>query len=244
MRGIGNLGRRLAVALAALSLVAACAEGDLGGLSLGGQPEVTEEDLTPAQIRMRERASAFNKTIWEGVAAGAGAGALAGGLFSDDWLKGAIIGATVGAIVGGAAGAYVAKKQEQYADREEVLDAMTADVQQKNLEAQNLIETMREVVAEDNLKLVALNEQYQQKLISDADYRRELAVVQSDRELIDQAIDKAGKQHDTFSEAKEIYEEQNPDVTTTQLAMEIDTLQDRITTMNAIVADLSAPELG
>ncbi len=244
MRGIGKLGRRLAVALAALSLVAACAEGGPGGLSLGGQPEITEADLTPAQIRMRERASAFNRTIWEGVAVGAAGGALAGALFSDDRLQGALIGALIGGAVGGAAGAYVAKKQEEYADREEALDAMTADVQQKNLEAQDLIESMREVVAEDNLKLVALNEQYQQKLISDAEYRRELAVVKSDREQIDQAIDNAEEQFDTFSEAKEIYEEQNPDVTTTQLAMEIDTLQNRISTMNAIVADLSAPELG
>ena len=138
----------------------------------------------------------------------------------------------------------MAKKQEEYADREEALDAMTADVQQKNLEAEELIESMREVVAEDNLKLVALNEQYEQKLISDADYRRELAVVKSDREQIDQAIENAEEQVVTFSEAKKIYEEQNPDVTTTQLAMEIDTLQNRISTMNAIVADLSAPELG
>ena len=123
--------RATAAVVAAAMLVASCA-------GAGGDPQFTDpgRPLTSAEMRMRQQANDFDRTLAEGVAigalggaaAGAGIGALAGGNNrGTSALIGAGIGAVLGSLAGYTAGSYYAKKKGQYADQEQLLDSMIAD---------------------------------------------------------------------------------------------------------------------
>jgi hypothetical protein len=234
--------RRVAVVMLVAAPLAGCAgdEVSVPGLSSG------DEELTPAQAEMRERADTFNQTVFEGALIGGAIGALSGALFSDgdDRLEGALIGGAVGGVAGGLAGAYVANKQEQYADQEAVLDSMIADVRTKNTEAEALILAMEEVLAEDTRKLASLNAQLDDGQISQASYKEQLAVIEDDKATMKEAADNAGVELANFKEARTIYQEDNEGLETTELDSEIAALEGRISTMNRIVTDLGAGELG
>ena len=236
--------RGLALLVAAALSISACETSGSGEPVTNADTQVSEDELSPAQHRLRERKTAFEDTVWEGALIGAGVGALLGALFSEDKTTGAILGGIGGAIAGSLAGKYIADKQSQYADREDQLDAMILDVRNKNGEAEALIESIEEVVAEDKRRLVLLNQQFAQKQISETDYQQQLAIVRSDREAMRDAIGSADEQLTTFRDAKEIYAEQNADVDTHELDQEIGVLQAHIATMHGFVAELSAPELG
>ncbi|MEE8270959.1 MAG: glycine zipper domain-containing protein [Alphaproteobacteria bacterium] len=222
----------------------------LGGcLTDGGRlriPHIFSADLTPAQQQLRERADTFNQTVWEGVAIGAAVGATIAFFTTsddDDRVRNTMIGAAGGAAAGGIASSYIASKQEDYADREDVLDSMIVDVRQKNVESEQLIEAMRAVLEEDNRKLESLRAQLDSGEITRADYQGDIARIDADRVEMQGAVDSAGEQLGTFKSARHLYQEENTDVDTAQLNNEIATLQGRIATMNDIVADLGSGEL-
>ena len=237
MKYLRHTARYLGVLLIAASLLNAC------GTSNGGA--IPEEDLTPAQRSLRERDAAFQKTVWEGALLGAGLGAITGFIFGGkDKGKSVLIGATAGIAVGALTGAYIGSKQNEYADREEQLDAVIADVRQKNTEAEAVTESMKEVIAEDRRKLDLANQQFAQKEISESEYQGQLNLVRQDREVMAGSINSAEEQLETFREAQMAYEEDAVDAQTAQLKDEIDVLQTQISTMHDIVGDLSAAELG
>jgi DNA repair exonuclease SbcCD ATPase subunit len=202
-----------------------------------------EQELTPAQRQLREQATAFNKTVWEGVVIGAAAGALWGILSHDDTED--ILKKTAGgAAVGGLAGWYIASKQREYASREDILDSMIADVRQKNEEAKALIATMQQVVAEDKQKVADLNKQYKQKLVTAEQLNQKLAAVKKDREEITKTLSKANEQLLVYKDAKQDYEKKYTGANTAALGGEITVLQNNINTMNKIGKELSDVTLG
>lgn len=232
---VQNTGRFIILFGVLTALLAGCAQ-------LPGS-DVPEDQLTPAQQRLRERSAAFNKTIWQGAATGAVAGALFGlvtGNDQKDILKGALIGGAAGAL----AGSYIASKQRQYANREDQLNSMIADVQQKNREAVVLIASMEEVIAEDRRRIASLRQQQRRGEISEARLQQALKSARADRAKIAEATENAQEQLGVFQESREVYSKTNPDVDTRGLDQEIENFQARINTMNDIVADLSAAELG
>lgn len=174
----------------------------LGGcVTTGGVPEA---ELTPAQIEMRESAQAFNRTVWQGVAAGAVAGALIGALAggSGNRTEAALIGAAAGGLAGGLAGNYLATKQREYANAEDQIEAVTADMRNKNTQAVAFIEDMEIVIAEHRRSLAELNTGYEAGLVEEAEYRRQLRIVEADQALIADAVASAEKQVETFQETR------------------------------------------
>jgi len=253
---------RLAGPLAAVAL-AACAElqtlqkeasnlvgpGTKSATAEPASPEPAESDLSPAQSKMRQQAAALDTpvwqtaTFWQGTAAGAAAGGLIAALTGGD-AKDIAVGAAAGAAVGALAGAYVANKQQAYASREAVLDSMIADVRLKNAQAEDLIAGIQQVIAEDRKQLAQLERDYRQRKIDRQQMDRQLAVVRADRRRIAAAAGKAQEQLVVFTEARTEYRKQNPQVATPVLDKELAGFEKRIGVLNAMVKDLSIPELG
>lgn len=242
------------------SLAAGCAQ--MPGLpgqtdATTSQPPVTAEDeanLTPAQRQLRaqirkqeEQEEAFNRTILQAVATGAVVGAVIGALTGDDSkerLRNAAIGGVAGGVVGALAGKYVAYKQQQYANAEDQLDSTIADVQQWNQQTDELLVSMRAVLAENKLKLETLRRQQRSKQISQEQMQRELVKVKADRDKMAAATKRAEERLTVFKDSKTLYQQNNPSLNTAKLDKEIQLSQARIDNMNKIVKDLSAKELG
>ena len=149
--------RATAAVVAGAMLLSSCAE-------VGGGPQFSDpgRPLTPAELRMRQQSNDFNRTLVEGVAVGAlggaalgaGIGAAAGGNNrGSSAALGALISAAVGTLAGYAAGSYYAEKKGQYADQEQVLDAMIADARADNLKTEALLRDSQTVAAADIQKL-------------------------------------------------------------------------------------------
>lgn len=238
------------IAVAASVVLSGC---NTAGLPSIGNPlsmfsdttTIDEASLTPAQRQMRERSEAFNRTVWEGVAAGAVVGAIAGALIADDDpLAGAAIGGVAGGVIGGLAGSYIAERQAEYADEEDLLDAMISDVRLKNTEAAELVQSMEVVLAEDRRQLALLQQQRQADQITAEEYEGKLAIIRSDQEQMTESHESAKEQLKTFQEARDIYKTENPGTSTAKMDTELATLQSRIDSMGKIVDGLGSAELG
>ena len=240
--------RRPLCRIFAAAMVAALLGGcltDGGRLRIPPIPQLFSAERTPAQQEFSQRAEPFNRTVWEGALIGAGAGALICSFFgdADNRVRDALLCGAGGVFVGGLAAVYVAHKQSEYANREDVLDSMIADVRQKNDESEQLIEAMQAVVDEDRRKLAALRAQLDAGEITQVGYEVEIAHIGGDLTEMRNAVNGADELLVTFKQARDTYQEQNADVDTAALNDEIATLQGRIATMNDIVADLGSDEL-
>ncbi len=239
---VKSLSHKVLVLVFAASIVSACATG----------PAIDEASLTPEQRQMRQEARAFQKTLWQGVAAGAALGALTGAITglieketSDKKKKGqvrkrAAQGAVAGAVAGGIAGLYIADKQKKYAREELVLESMIDDVRQKNAEAEQLVATMETVVEEDRRKLARLEQQYREGLVQDAEYRRQINIIDNDKKVIAESIEKAEEQLAVFKDARTEYAAQNPNADLSEYDSEIAALEQQIAAMTDISARLAA----
>jgi len=169
----------------------------------------TGEPLTPAQASMRQQSADYNRTILEGVgvgalggaARGAGIGAVAS---SNNRGMGALIGAAIGAVAGGIAGgvtgSYYANKKQEYANEEQRLDAVIADIASENQKLEALNRTTQDVVAEDKRKLDSIEQDLAAKKITKAQAQRELASIDGDRRVIEQTITNLKKRRDEWKQ--------------------------------------------
>jgi uncharacterized protein YcfJ len=158
--------------------------------------------LTPAEMRMREQAATYNQTIAEGAAVGClvggGLGLLLGG---GKALQNAAVGCAIGLGVGAGAGAYVADKQEKYANKEDQLEAMTADVQADNERLAGLIDSVRQVIAEDTARIDQLERQLAAGKISMDQAKSQMASVDANQKYLDQTIASLNERYQTYQEA-------------------------------------------
>lgn len=165
----------------------------LGGCASGGGGYGYQEPLTPAQAALRQQTDRFNDTVATGVVAGALLGALVGALSdSKNRGRGAAIGAAAGGVIGGASGYYIATQSEQYASREQALDAR---IQAANNEANSyrqIAASSSRVVADNRQKIALLDKQYRAGQISAKDYRARTASMYEDLKLMDEALANAG----------------------------------------------------
>jgi hypothetical protein len=206
----------------------------------GGCADVvpTWSPLTPAQQQMRDEINVFNQTVFEGALIGTALGAIGGAVWSEDRAKGAAIGAGIGGIVGSLAGSYVADKQQQYATHEAALDSMTADIRRKNEEAARLIDTMRQVLAEDKALLADLRAKSASGWMAEVRYNQALERVQQDRADMKAAVSSAETQYKTFVEAGQETKRNVVPASAAPFDREINLLRTRIATMGKIADEL------
>jgi C4-dicarboxylate-specific signal transduction histidine kinase len=193
-KGMRTSAKVIAVALSASLFLSACQTTST--TNANGEP------LTPAEIRMREQASTYNSTIAEGALAGCVAGGLLGLLVGGKrGVANAAIGCAVGGALGAGAGAYVADKQETYANREQQIAAMTADVQADNERLEALIESTRQVIAQDTARIKQTEQQLAAGKITMEQAKAKMASVDANKEYLDQTIAGLNDRRKTYQDA-------------------------------------------
>lgn len=194
--------------------------------------------LTPAEERLRRQSQAFQRTVWEGALIGAGAGALWGAIAGDD-TRGILTKTAIGGAAGGLAGAYIASKQKSFASEEDQLDSMIADVQRSNREAEDLIASLREVIAEDRDRLAAVERRYRAGQATEAEVAATRKRVAVNRSIAQNAANGAREQYAMYSGAERSFQGKNPNADTNKLRSELKTYQQQIETLDELADSMS-----
>jgi len=194
--------------------------------------------LTASETRMRQQSRNFDRTIWEGVLIGAVGGAIWGLIEGGDTSE-LLKRVGIGAAVGGLAGAYIAHKQKQYSETEDQLESMTVDVRESNEDAEALIASAREVLAEDKRRLAAVNKRYRQGAASHEEMKRERARLAANRKVLTNAVDGGKEKYTMFQGAKHEYKKQNPEVDVKRLDRELETYNEHIETLDGLAESMS-----
>ncbi|WP_295391798.1 hypothetical protein [uncultured Thiodictyon sp.] len=187
---------------------------------------------------MREQSRAFDKTVWEGSLVGAGTSGLMAFLTGHELV--ALAGAGVGGAAGGLAGSYVAQKQKRYADKEDLLEAMTADVRQSNEETQSFIASVREVIDEDKRRLAAVQEQVRKGAATQAALESTRRHIADNRAVIAQASKGARERQAMFQGAERQFRTGNPGTNTARMQQQLDAFSQNIKTLDSLAQSVSA----
>ncbi|MBX3498550.1 MAG: hypothetical protein KF889_03835 [Alphaproteobacteria bacterium] len=192
--------------------------------------------LTPEQRRIRAQRAEQDRTVGGGAIAGAVLGGLIGlAVGGSNRGAAAAIGAAAGAAVGGATGYYVARRKQQYANENQRLGVMTADVQNENQQLAQYVADTRTVVAHDKADLARLRNEYTNRRASRADLDRRIAIAEQDAQAIQQRINAARRQQQEFIQARQ----QTPGAGGAQMDSEIARLSHQIAQLEAQLNDLN-----
>jgi hypothetical protein len=105
---------------------------------------------------------------------------------------------------------------------------MIADARESNRDAEALIASGRDVLAEDRRRLASVERQYRQGAASHEELQREKARVRANREVLANASAGAKEQYSMFAGAKREYENQNPGTDTGRFESELETYNEHI----------------
>jgi outer membrane lipoprotein SlyB len=195
-----------------------------------------DPNLSPEQRRIRAQRVEQDRTVGGGALAGAVVGGLLGALLGGNNRGGAAaIGAVAGAAVGGAGGYYVAKRKQGYANENERLDSMAADVRVDNQQMAQYIADTRTVVAHDKADLARLRQEYTNRRASRADLDRRIAIAEQDAQAIQQRINAARRAQQEYIQARQ----QTPGAAGAQMDAEISRLSQQIAQLEAQLNDLN-----
>lgn len=189
--------------------------------------------LTASETRMRQQSRNFDRTIWEGVLIGAAGNAIWGLIEGGDTSE-LLKRFGIGAVEGGLAGTYIAHKQKQYSETEDQLESMTVDVRESNEDAEALIASAREVLAEDKRRLAAVDRRYKQGVASHEELKRERARLAANRKVLTNAVDGGKQKYIMFQGAKDEYKKQNPGSDVKRFARELETFNEHIETLDGL----------
>ncbi len=136
------------------------------------------------------------RTVAEGAGAGAVAGAVLGGIvaLATGDAKWVAIGAGVGGVVGLGAGVYVAKKKEEYATKEQWLDACIKEAQSSNKAIASYNAQLRKRMVELNKKSMQLASAYRNQSAKASDLQNMKNTIEQQAKANDEYIAKAEEQ--------------------------------------------------
>jgi len=194
----------------ARKLIVICCAATLG-LSACAAPQgssTTESSmLTPAEITLRERSAAMQKTIVEAVALGGVAG-LAARLLLQNANNNRVTNLgfggffTIGAAAGAVAGTYVAHLQNNFANQEQRISAMRADLAANLSETEATLQVMRVVLSNQQQELRRLQAAVNAGTADSASLAREIAESQANLTQMDAAASGAVGRFNEFSDAR------------------------------------------
>lgn len=220
--------------------LAGCASGGTStagtaGTAASQDASAENSDLTPAERSLRNRADALQKTMVEATALGAGVGVGVGCCS----IRRALVGLVAGAAAGAVAGGYVGAVQEEYADEEERLDRIVADLERTNEEAEAALVAMRQVLDEQRSEIAAIRAQVENDAEARDALEAELAELRSNVDQMERAIDGAEGRRNELGEARGVVA---VSAAADELDPRLDALSRRITAMREI-ADALAEEV-
>lgn len=149
-----------------------------------------------SEAELARQAKAFQRTMAEGIAAGAAIGLLADTLSSNDNNSGLQIGIGTGAI----SGSYVARLQQKYRKKEQRLDRMHDDITKANADLAASIATMQAVVAFQQSELETLRTSGAKK----REIRNELKEAKANLDNMSKAIGGAQKWEKEFKSTRSL----------------------------------------
>lgn len=199
---------------------------------------VGTEPLTPVEQRMRAQSQAFDKTVWEGALIGGASTSLLMAVLSGQEL--AMLGGGAGAAAGGLAGSYVANKQKQYSNKEDVLNSMTADVRQSNADSRALIASVRAVIDEDKRRLAAVQQQVQSGQATQAALAAERRRIAENKAVMKQASQGAREKQAMFQDAERQFRAENPGTDTAPMQQQLSAFNQNIDTLDGLAQSISA----
>ena len=216
-----SLAQRAGVAPLALSLfLTACATA----------PAHLERPLTPAEQRVRDQGSDFNRTIGEGAALGALVGAAIGAAAGGGKWQNIVAGAGAGAVAGGAGGYYYANKKERYFNEEERLDAILVDMRADNQKLEALVADAHTMITADNAAIDQTEHDLAAKRISLAQARKRMAAVDDNRAVLEKTIGGLKERRDEWRRtAAEARRDAGASPKVAEMEREIGTLETQVT---------------
>ena len=204
-------------------------------------------ELTPEQKQLRQQTRAYNKTVLQGVAAGAAVGG-AGAALRGGSRRDIATGAAIGGVVGGVAGAYYADRQRKYATKEALLDGLIEDARARNEETGELIVMAQTVYDQQSLRLVQMKQQYADGEIERRELQRQIQFASEDRDLLQESIAVAQKEVQAFNESRDQYVADHPGQDVSAYDGEIAAIAERIRQLesitNQLTEDIDAASVG
>ena len=226
----------VAIFLSSTFLTGCSTEVSTGGSS---SASVAPDNATAAEVELRERATAMQRTVVEAIAIGGLAGAALSFTTGNNRAGNFGVGGyfRTGAILGGAAGSYVAMLQNQYATREEQLERVRADLRANNAETEATLSVMRVVLANQTTELNRLRAAVASAGGQSADLAREVAEARANLSEMERALEGAVARRTELSQSRTLIAGEVPDPTSDA---EIAALSERITQMRAVAESLEA----
>jgi len=218
----------LAVVLAA-SLGACKTLTTGGGSSSGPQPS--------PQLTGSDEARFFSKSGLTACAGGALVGLATCKLSNTcDSDKGMITAALVGCGVGMGANYYLDQRRAEYANTEQRLDAMIADVREDNRKLQTLTATATDVLQQDKQKLATLKTQLAQQQVAKTAAQQQLAQVDANTRYLRTSLANLQKREQEWRQVAQA--EQQKSQQHQQLNDEINRMQKQIISLQESVQDV------
>jgi hypothetical protein len=165
--------RGCVLASAFVLLVSACA-----------QPARYDATLSPAENDLRQASDRFNLTVAQGVGVGALLGAVTGALVSRDHLTGALVGGAAGAALGGGAGYLVARNNAGHAHTEADYRHLIATADEDAATYSRSAAASRQIAASARTEAAALDQAYQERRVTAAQYKISLSRYGDDAEMM------------------------------------------------------------
>jgi len=192
----------------------------------------TPGSATPAEQQLRAESAVFNKSGLQACLITGGATAVLTYLIKKD-EGAAIAAAIVGCGVGIGANYYLQQRRKQYANDEQRLEQMIADVRADNERLGRIIKSAEEVIDEDQKKIDSIDRDYKNKQITMEQAQQKMQSVDDNREFLEQTLANLKKREANWLE---IVEEERGSQSTTDMAgmdQEIGQLQNQIAALES-----------
>lgn len=177
----------------ALAVLTGC-QTDTGGYYSQTDPRLTNSNS----------AQFFSTSGMQACALGGGAGALLCVLGDADNKKSCMLAAAVvGCGVGMGANYYMDQRRSQYANTEQRLDATIADVRKDNQQLQQLSQTARNVMADDQRKLAQIQRDMASNRLQAAQARQQLASIDSNAAFLRKTLADTRKRQQQWQQVAE-----------------------------------------
>lgn len=187
---------------------------------------------TPAEQKLRAESSPFNRSgVQACLVTGGGMGVLTYMWKKDAKL--AMAAALAGCGVGIGANHYLQERRKQYADDEQRLNQMIADVKADNERLTRVIQSAEEVIGEDKKRMDEIDQAYKQKQISIDDAQQEMQAVDDNRAFLEQTLANLKKREAEWIKVADSEREKQSPTDMAAMDREINELQSQIASLES-----------